>query len=86
MKAIYYEVLKGDKYKMVIQTKDVDEIDSFLDQLNIEVKRYISEDEFNNEYKEVMTLDIMNADSSIKIGELTMKKMDLKAGVEIETI
>jgi len=86
MNEIYYEVLKGDKYKLDIQTKDLDEIDSFLDQLNNSVKRYITKEEFEDEYTETMVLEVRNDDSTIKIGELTTKKIDLKAGDEINTI
>lgn len=78
-KPIYYTSKdSGDSFKLVFTTEEPEFINLFLDQLNICVENYISEEHFDSLYEEYMTIDIMDPDEVVKIGELTFKKMDLQ--------
>lgn len=84
MNPIYYTSKgSGDSYKLVFMTKDSEQIDVLLDQLNDSVENYITEAEFEPAHEEFMTIDVMDPDSVFKIGELTCKKIDMEEGTII---
>jgi len=85
MNPIYYTSKdSGDSFKLVFMTQDSEQIDVLLDQLNDSVENYITEAEFEAACEEKMTMNIMDSDEVVKIGELTCKKIDLEDGVIIK--
>lgn len=85
MNPIYYTSKdSGDSFKLVFMTQDSEQIDVLLDQLNDSVENYITEAEFEAACEEFMTIDVMDSDEVVKIGELTCKKIELEDGTIIK--
>ena len=81
MKPICYKHTEsGECYKFVfdegLPQKDIDDI---LDVVSGEGIEFIQEDEFNNKYDKLMTLDVMEGSGKYRIGVLSTKWLDLEA-------
>lgn len=85
MNAIFYKSREsGDSFKLIFLTEAEDDINALLDQLNLCVDQYITEEEFTIAHEEYMTIDVMDEDSLRKIAELTCKKIDMEEGLIIK--
>lgn len=66
-------------YKLEVVTQDMKQIDEILDQILKTEGVFISEEDFNNNIKNPMTLDVMDSETEEElIAKLTFEAIDLE--------
>ena len=75
MKPIFHKDLESGRYFKFVPESNISQSDwdSVLDVISTKHSEFVTEGEFNKQYKKTMTVEVKDKNSKYKIGELTTK-------------